>query len=412
MSHRPFTLTILAAVPFLPACADGGSPGRTAVEWYDSAGIPIVVSDISGLPECTLSPEPRVEIGNRPGDPDHELYRVFGASRLGDGRIAVVDQGSQTLRFYSGEGEFLSAAGGQGGGPGEFQNAFLLWRMAGDTLWVGDYRPWEFEVFSPEGSWTRMTRPAPWYPNPPRAYAILADGRQILGSEDILSRSETEFRRGSIDLMLHGSDGALVDTLTSVPSTRWGKTIREPDSPWLYPWFDASAEVAARGDQLVLGHGSLAELRLYDVSDTLTLRTIVRWRGIDRSVSPDDVSAVVDAVRAQYADLDPGMRERLVAPLVHEDRPVADSFPSMTTVLPGVDDALWIKQYTRPAPEPGPAVWLRFEPSGEARCRLHVPDGVDVYEFGPDYMLGETTDEMGVESVVLYALGKARQASP
>ncbi|HSM03632.1 MAG TPA: hypothetical protein VK858_03385 [Longimicrobiales bacterium] len=62
--------------------------------------------------------------------------------------------------------------------------------------------------------------------------------------------------------------------------------------------------------------------------------------------------------------------------------------------------------------EPGPALWFRFEPTGEAGCRLDVPDGVDVYEFGPDYMLGETTDEMGVESVVLYALGKARQASP
>lgn len=71
MSHRPFTLTFLAAVLCLPACDGGGSPERAAVERYDSAGIPIVVSDVSGLPECTLSPEPRVEIGNRPGDPDH-----------------------------------------------------------------------------------------------------------------------------------------------------------------------------------------------------------------------------------------------------------------------------------------------------------------------------------------------------
>src|SRR5690606_4738638 len=100
-------------------CGAGEGPASgTPIAERDSAGIAVVDNDLLRLTDrCALEAEPRVVIGTATGAPEYQLYRVFGATRLRDGRIALVNQGSQELRFYDADGRFLHAAGSEGEGP-------------------------------------------------------------------------------------------------------------------------------------------------------------------------------------------------------------------------------------------------------------------------------------------------------
>ena len=53
----------------------------------------------------------------------------------------------------------------------------------------------------------------------------------------------------------------------------------------------------------------------------------------------------------------------------------------------------------RPAP-----LWTVFDPGGQALGFIETPDGLTIYEIGAEYLLGQATDEMGVESVQVWAL--------
>lgn len=409
ISSKPSTIPMprllvgLAAVIVLatPACSARDAPASGPVTVRDSAGITIVTSDLSrATGSCSLAADPRLTIGDRTGDPAHELYRVFGATLLSDGRLAIVNQGTQELRFYSSDGDFLFASGREGQGPGEFQDAFLLWKLPGDTLWVGDYRPWEFEVFGPDGSWIRTIRPQPLYGNPPQAFAVLSDGRTVLGSTNVMDRAPG-FGVQPIYFALHGRDGVLVDTVRVLPNGRWGQTVDEPNSVWLYPWFESFAEIAARGERLVIGHGSVAELQLLRPDSGAKPDTIVRWTGLDLTVTDADVRAAKQAVEDQYAGVDAETRRRAVEPRIHEDRPVADVMPAFSDVMVGTDESIWIKLYPRPGGT-AEAEWIRFDPKGHFACRLAVPQYLQVYEFGSDYLVGEEQGEFEVEIVTVY----------
>jgi hypothetical protein len=368
----------------------------------DSSGVTVVQNDLTRLTErCEIGSEPRVAIGATVGDPAYQLYRVFGATVLGDGRIALVDQGSQQLRFYDRDGTFLSSSGREGGGPGEFQRAFMLWRLTGDTLWVGDYRPWEFEIFSPSGDWIRQVRPIPTQGNPPQSYGLLADGRSILGVRDVSNRS-SDFALDHVHILLHGREGELLDTLDVAPYGRWGQLT--DGGTYVYPWFEAVTETAARGDRWVIGHGSTPELRVFDMDSGPRLESIVRWSGVDQTIGASDLADARARLEAQYADVtDPVARRVLLEPMMSDRRPVADAMPVMSDVQFGTTGHIWVAEYARPN-RAEITDWLQFDENGRFVCRVTIPSALTVYEFGPDYVLGHREGEMDAEQVVLYEL--------
>lgn len=397
-SHR---ISLLLLWVLVAACSKGGETGVTPITQADSAGVVIVSNDMRLLgSRCDVAAAPRLIIGEAEGEEVYQLYRVFGATVLSDGRIALVNQGSQELRIYAPDGQFLSASGREGDGPGEFRNAFLLWRLPGDTIWIGDYRPWAFEVFGPSGEWVRQVTPSPQYSNPPRELALLSDGRFIIGEQDRSRRAPT-FELDYLHILLHGSDGGLIDTLQVMPHGRWGQTSDNPRSLWLYPWFESFAEFTGRGDRFVLGHGSEAELRVYALDPDPRLERIIRWSGLERAVRNSDVEAARQEVMDRYVDLDANRREALVAPRVHEDRPVAAVIPAFVSVQIGVDGAIWVEEYSMPGESPV-SDWIRFDEDGLFSCRVIIPENFEVYEFGSDYILGKRQDALGIETIALY----------
>lgn len=110
--------------------AGGGGSGAASVEATQSGQ--------ETLESWTLGEEPLLEIGVREGEEPYQLFRAQGAVRLDDGRIVVVNGGSQELRFFDARGQFLQAVGGDGEGPGEFRYPAWIRKAGLDSLLVWD----------------------------------------------------------------------------------------------------------------------------------------------------------------------------------------------------------------------------------------------------------------------------------
>ena len=67
----------------------------------------------------------------------------------------------------------------------------------------------------------------------------------------------------------------------------------------------------------------------------------------------------------------------------------------------GRDGRIWVRRYPRPRETTG---WLVFQPEGDFLCHLDPVPGLQVYEFGTDYILGASRDALDIESVVMYEL--------
>jgi hypothetical protein len=88
--------------------------------------------------DWALSETPLVEIGVREGEEPYQLHRALGSVRLQDGRMVVLNGGSQELRYYDATGRFITSVGRRGEGPGEYQRPEYLRRTQDGGLLVWD----------------------------------------------------------------------------------------------------------------------------------------------------------------------------------------------------------------------------------------------------------------------------------
>ena len=396
-------LWVSLALVLAAGCGDQGESTTGSIATVrDSAGIAIVENAaIESVQACQLTDSPRVSIGTAEGEEAYQLFRVFGATRLSDGRIVLVDDGSKQVRFYDSQGIHLMSAGRGGEGPGEFRNPFYLWAQPGDTVWVGDYSPFRFQVFGPDGEWLRTVRPTPQYLNSPAVMALLDDGRSVLGERVFSLATRPGFHLREQPVVIHGRDGALIDSVGTYPNGHWGRIGDDPRAPGLYTLFDSFARVDAKAFTMAIGHGSEAQLLLYDVRRETRLVRVIRWDPGDRDVQPSDVAAEYAKLRQSYADMDASLRA-LFDPFFSDERPVADQFPAFSGLQLGSDGRVWIREHPRPDAAESQK-WVGFDREGHFDCSVTV--NVDqIYEFGADYLLVLHKDDLGLERVQLYDL--------
>ncbi|MCH7563401.1 MAG: hypothetical protein IH968_06195 [Gemmatimonadetes bacterium] len=118
-------------------------------------------ADVEGarsLEQWALSPEPTVSIGVVEGDEPYQLHGASSSVRLPDGRIAVVNGGSDEVRFFGENGEFLGSFGGDGDGPGEFRDPSRIRYLRGDTLQVWDQRKRRYSLHDGSGAFIEVRR--------------------------------------------------------------------------------------------------------------------------------------------------------------------------------------------------------------------------------------------------------------
>ncbi len=396
----PFGKTASLALPaaLCAACEVRQAVPAVAV---DSAGVRIVSSAPLGSDAtCAVGEEPLLVIGGREDDPSHLFGRVIGASRLSDGSVVVVDSSVGEVRVFDETGEHLRSSGGFGDGPGEFRRPWYVWVRPGDTLWVGDYRPWRYNVFAADGQWSRAVQLDPVYLNPSMGGGVLSGGALIASRSTGLSGSfETP---DTLVVEAHGADGKFAGVLARLPNARQDVV---PDGSGggvnIQPLFDSRAAVSARGDRIAMGTSSEPEVRILD--SEYRLATIVRWDAGDRSVRASDVEAYRDDIRARQAQR--RQPSQVDAVRISPKRPVADVFPAFSSLLMGNAGRLFVFPFPYQRLGDPRAGAMVFAATGEFMCHLEPKPGFSMWEAGSDYLLGVQLDEMDRASVVVYGFG-------
>ena len=388
---HPSTTVAAAFVIALATAPHPAAPQEITIR-SDSAGIEILTSEPSRSDAtCTLGDEPIFRVGNDENDEATWFSQVRGTGRLSDGSVAVLDRLSAEIRIFDSDGRHVRSMGSRGEGPGEFRSAWKLWVLPGDTLWAGDYRPWRYNVFTADGAWVRAVEMKPAYINPSRRGGVLDTGVSIT---TIDKRPEPRDYRvpDTVEVEVHGPDGERLATLDRLLHTVYG-----PNG--MYRIFTPSGVVEAQGRTIALGRTTDAQVRLLD--DELRVRRIMRWSVPDRDVTAADVRAWRDDYMRNQAGS--GYRSPSEDPVVRNEVPAADVFPAFRSLEIGRDGRVWVLPYQRPRAER--QRWMGFDADGRFLCHLeNSHDGLTTYEFGADYWLGVHTDELGVETVVVYEL--------
>lgn len=381
------------------ACGDGTPAGRSSTVAADSAGIQIATSDPwTAEARCAVGDEPVLSIGAREGDASRTFFRVRAAARLSDGYVAVVDGSSREVRVFAETGAHLVSMGGRGEGPGEFASPWLLWVLPGDTLWVGDYPPWRFNIFSADGAFVRSVAPEDF-----SLHTLIPPGGVLDGGSSVNVTQATGGTGGDFATPLkylviaHGPDGGVLDTLATLPGKRLGSL--PGFAGFVEPLFEASSLVAARSSTVAMTTAREPEVRILD--GTFRLRRIIRWSDPDREVTGAQVRAAREDYVARHGGPgSPGWSAGHDA-AVSDDRPVADAFPTASDLMIGRDGRLWLKRYARPGREPS---WMAFRANGDFHCHFRPGTELTPLEFGAAYLLALHRDDVGVERVVMYNL--------
>ena len=385
---------VVALAFLLGACSQQAPPESGTLDIDSSRALIVTSTPASSEATCTFSEESVLVIGDNEEDDNQWFSSIRGMARLSDGSVAVVDRASAEVRIFDASGRHLRSMGQRGEGPSEFTDPLFMWVTAGDTLWVGNYYPWSYTVFTAQGQFVRRIRLEPVYINESIGGGVLENGYTVNARET--STHDPDF--GAPDTLIveiHNPEGKLVRNLTRIPSRAYGQVSESPESFWLSKLFDARAVVDALGSTTVLAHGSKPEVRVLD--DEFNLRMIIRWSEPNREVTRADIRAYREDYRERR---DPSNWDDGDDDMISPERPVADVFPAISSVRIGRDGRIWIRQYDRPREDRG---WLAFGADGKFICHMTQLPGA-VWEFGADYVLLLHRSDLGVQTARMHSL--------
>ncbi|MXY08158.1 MAG: hypothetical protein F4058_04425 [Rhodothermaceae bacterium] len=378
----------------LGACSQQAPPETESIDIDSSSALIVTSTPASSEATCTLSEESVLVIGDNEEDDNQWFSSIRGMARLSDGSVVVVERWPAEIRIFDASGRHLRSMGERGKGPGEFTNPFILWVTAGDTLWVGDYPPWSYTIFTAQGQFVRRIMLEPLYLNSLAAGGVLESGYTV----NAITTSMRDPDFGVPDTLIaeiHDREGKLVRNLARIPHRTYGQVSEASDVFWVSKLFDAGAEVDALGSTIVLSHGSKPEVHVLD--NEFNLRMIIRWSEPNREVTRADIRAYREVYREQS---DPSRWDQDDDAMISPERPVADVFPAISSVRIGRDGRIWIRQYDRPREDRG---CLAFGADGKFLCHMAQPPG-DIWEFGADYVLLLHRSELGVQTVRMHSL--------
>jgi hypothetical protein len=393
-----------AIAPALSVLACTGDRGQHSLSTErDSAGVAIVESTGPAWERgdgWTIGSEPIVDIGVVEGPLEYQLHRATSAVRLSDGRLAVVNGGTNELRLYDSEGRHQYSLGRTGDGPGEFRDLQRVWRLPGDSLLAYDFQPSRFSVFTSGGEFVRSMHAA----SPDGRQIIvrgpLNDGSLIAMGAPIWSApgATAGIVRDSVPYYLYDADGNYASTLGVFPSAEVFRFITEDGWRLTSTAFPRNPVAAVADNRFYFGPADSYEIREY--SPAGELRRIIRLPHESRPVTPDDLSHWKEQ-RLEMAEREgtrPAMERRL------NELPYPEFMPPYEQILVGGEGNLWIADY-RPD-RSADAAWKVFDPAGRFLGSLEMPSGFDLFHVGADFLLGRWLDELGVEHIRGYELAR------
>lgn len=383
MTGRGFRTVLLAtlAVCLLGGCERGGGGWEAARQ-----DAPAAVWRFTGdaVAEMDAGAEPFVQ--------------VTSAVRAGN-VVAVGDAGAKRVGLFSADGKLLRNAGRAGQGPGEFQ--YVGWvGAAGDSILAWDPLLSRLSVFSADG---RLLREASasipgFFPS---IHGRFADGSLLVSVPPATGRAPVPQGQSWRDTAVYlrmAATGRVLDTVGRFPGfeqyqppsadPRNFRTMSVPFGKW------TSAAVA--GNRFFVSTGDEYRVDGFASSGApgLVVRRAVEPLPVTRGEREAYMRLVAEGAGARAAET---VRELSAAPIPR-------TMPPITGVLTDGEGRLWVGEAQTTANLARGSRWSVFDASGKWIARAEGPPRFSVYQIGPDWVLGNYTDDDGVSHVRIQPL--------
>jgi hypothetical protein len=347
--------------------------------------------------EASFSAEPTVQIGSLEGPEYMRFNQVRSARWLSGGEILISDGGSNEVRLFLDSGEHQWSRGGRGGGPGEFQGLAAALPYLADSIAGYDARAQRVTMFDASGGFGRTfdVRPPPELRGRASPVGRLPDGNWIT-TVNALQPISDEVARSTFEVWVYGPDGSPTRRLGVFPGresarTEDGRTIGDLILPW-----GMQTLVAHRGDVTAVGDNGKGEV-------TVTRRgvsTVIHLDGGPEQFTDATFEAFVEArlgrmQRANARQTVTRMFNMVVLP---------ETLPWYDRLLIDAEGRLWVRHFK--VPGVGREDWTAFSPAGTAVMRMVPPEGFDVQDIRSDAVLGVWRDQLDVEHIRVYKLGR------
>jgi hypothetical protein len=386
-------VSLIISVGVVASC---GSPASTAssTTTLDSAGIRIVLN--SGDPNVEapwrIAPEPIFRRGWGQEGPEFERLGL-GFLRT-DGSVVVSDGGANLLHSFSPSGELLLSFGGEGEGPGEFRRISGLVPLGQDSILVSDQGNARVSVFA-GGRYLSGTSFSSFFAN-----AIYDPaGRSASGGYALIP---TSFMVGALEDGITGwrdfpvlatGDFSAMDTLAQVGLF---KTLqpgnRNPIRHRGHIAFSEPSFTYARTD----------EPEVTWMNHDGVVSQVARWEVSGASVNEEDWAAYEAGVRAR-SDPDSD-QQRLEQRLRDQHQDFGGTKPMFRSLHNDHLANVWLGGYdlSRRATLSFAVVSV----TGEWLGWVRFPREIHILDIGADRVLGVETNELDVQSIVVYQIEK------
>jgi hypothetical protein len=391
---------LIAGLLVVSACETGGRAPTATVR--DSAGIRIVETSDVARHEAPfiVGDTPTFAVGRVEGEAPYLLSRVVGAIQLSDGAILVANGGSNELRLFSPQGEFLRAEGSEGQGPGEYEYMRGLGRCRQEGYVAFDLN-WQMNAYDEHGRFVDKTvLRAPDGISPYNVACDQEGRRLILGwGRTVTAGPRIGFYAARDRLVLANRDGQLLaDYGERLVSERIGTARGSRPHP-----AGRATVFASHDGGVYVGSGERFEVERYDLKGRL--QALLR--------GPSLALAVTDSVKRLYRDtqLDavaPEHRPALRAELEAWQWP--ETLPAFTDLVVDARGVLWLRLF-RVGPQE-PEAWALMDPTSGYLGDITLRPRQSLLEAGGDYLLVLQHDSLDVQSVVRLPLDRGPSNDP
>lgn len=343
----------------------------------------------------TLSERPELVIGSVDG-PAPTLFRhVVGALAMPDGSILVADAATNEVRVFAPSGRFLTGFGGKGGGPEEFGGLHWIDLCGGEAVVAYDFArrritKWDtdgrlLEDFNVEG-----TAPG----RPPYSVSCGPDGTfAVVGWPEVAA-----YAGGVGPYRLDVPIGVLDD------EGRRDRVVGTFPGPERYRY-------ATNDGPRPLGKSTIARMGADGVyvgtADSYEI-LVVEPNGARRSFGRDIPAPRMteERVRVWHDSILGSMpAERRAAArrgLREHQHPL--QLPAYSDFRIDGGGFVWVQRHGVPGQRI--TTWDVFDPDGIFVASLPVPGHFRPTDIGDDYLLGVSTDTLGVERIHRYGLSR------
>lgn len=359
-----------------------------------------------GLEAWTLSENPILALGVIEGEPHLQFYRVFSALQLENGFIVVSNSGTQELRFFDQNGDYLKSVGRSGQGPGDFGalSSMRLYQNTDGTFTVNDNSNKRVQVFDSNGELVsvHVIERIPDAGNPTLS-GIFTDGGVLLwsvfgnpalqGNPGELIQKENGFHRLKPDFTYDG-------LIFKVPSRP--RFVSEYNGRRSFPQIPLTSDPIYTTDSdngALFSTGVEPVISRVDSGGNNTHKFV--W-----NLPRVETASIWERYKQEYY-IEPLQNSPdqlgLYLNMLSKDLPIPEFVPALTEINVDQEGNIWVKRFDLPWDEN--FIWDVLDSDGNWLTTVTLPGRFNITDIGSDYVLGYTSQN-GFPQVIKYELMK------